>query len=92
MKTFRVNVNTSGRYDGIWDTDMFTDCFVMDDCCAPHDVAYEAASYLWETLDSSQIAEFEEQGIECVSDMFNKWAWEILIIHSDGTTEYYGYV
>ena len=76
---YSVDVNTEGRYDDIWDSDMVPVDFEYDAPMSEDIVIDDAATWLWERFDSDDHEELEEEGIETREDLINSWAWNVRV-------------
>ena len=91
MRKFKIDINTDGRYNGIWDVDILPDYHEMDgENLSPEDIVEDVAESWWNNMDSDEYEALAKEGIESYRDMISSYAWSVseVVTDEDGRTEF----
>lgn len=91
MRKFKIEVNTDGRYDAIWNIDILPDYHEMEgENLTAEDVIYDVAQTWWINMDSEEYEALAQEGIEDYKDMIKAYAWRVFEVttNEDGYAEH----
>lgn len=88
MRKFKIEVNTDGRYDAIWNIDILPDYHEMEgENLTSKDIIEDVVQIWWNNMDSEEYEALAQEGIENYKGMIKAYAWRVLEV----TTNEYGY-
>lgn len=83
-RKFKIEINTDGRYDGIWNFDIFPDYHEMyGDILTLNEIIEDVALSWWDNMDSDEYELLAREGINNYKEMIKAYAWRISEIIGD---------